>query len=169
MEVVAIIVIAGAAIPTLLAMWSSVSWQAVRSESLADASFFASGLMEEVVSRRFDENIASPRSATLGSDSAETSSNAATFDDVDDFVGATDAAVTTPAPGFIRSVSVAYVVPNGSGGWDNCPGGSCSNVEPCPSCCTTCAQCCYKRVTVTVARSDALPVSVSLSTIISGY
>ncbi|MBU2437380.1 MAG: type II secretion system GspH family protein, partial [Candidatus Omnitrophica bacterium] len=88
-EIIAVIVVLAIAIPTLSIMLVNASWSSARSEALADAAIYAQELMEEIKSKRFDENASSPWSSTLGVDSAESSSDRTTFDDVDDFVGCT--------------------------------------------------------------------------------
>jgi len=107
-ELIWVIVIMGVALPVLLRMWADVAWRGVRSEAIADATFYAQELMEEIKSKRFDENITPPWSATLGPNSGE--SGRASFDDVDDFNGYSD----TPATGYTRTVAVNYAALSGS-------------------------------------------------------
>ncbi len=167
-ELVAVLVVIGIAIPVLLAMWANISWRSAGSENIADATSFARALMEDVKSKRFDQNTISPwtSSANLGIDSGENKASAGTFNDVDDFIDSTDANITTPAPGYIRSASVAYVYPDVSNTWQNCSlPVNCAGVGNC----TSCNECCYKRVTVNVRRADGMLDNVTLTTVVAGY
>ena len=167
-ELVAVLVVAGIAIPVLLAMWANISWRSVGSENIADAASFARALMENVKSKRFDQSIDSPwtSSANLGVDPGEDSADAATFNDVDDFISSTDAGIITPAPGYIRSVSAAYVYPNATNFWQDCTlPVNCAGMGNC----TSCSQCCYKRITVNVRRADGMLDNVNLTTVVAGY
>lgn len=169
MEMVAIIVVIGLAIPTLMSMWATVSWQSVRTEGTAEATFYAQGLMEEIRSKRFDENSTAPWSSTLGVDTGESSNNATTFDDIDDYRQTTDTRITSPAPAYNRSANIEYVYLNSTDAWVACGAVNCTAVGACPNCCTTCNQCCYKRITVNVRRTDNIPTNVTLETVVSGY
>ncbi len=164
-ELVLVIVILGVSIPVLLRMWADVGWRASRSEIITDATFYAQQLMEEIKSKEFDENDDSPysNSANFGPDSGESSNNALTFDDVDDFVGCADAVVTTPAAKYARSVMVDYYRLNGTT-WEACGAVACGSVTDC----ATCSQCCYKRIVVTVSRTDNLIKDVRLATLVGG-
>ena len=148
-EVVMVIVVLGIAIPPLLTMWANVAWRSTRSESLADALFYAQELMEEIKTKRFDEKTVSPWSVTLGPDTStkgldgisdETASAKNNWDDVDDFNGYAD----SPATGYNRSAAVGYVTLSATT-WQN----SASSTD-------------YKRITVLVK-------DVSLVTIASVY
>ena len=142
MELVAVIVVVGLAIPVLLRLFADVAKRTAQSETMAASSFYAEQLLEEIKTKRFDENPTAPWSAVLGPDTAttgldgtnETSSNKSNWDDVDDFNGYSD----TPASGYTRSVAVVYL--NGTispgGTWQVLGSGTSD----------------YKRVTVTVAR-----------------
>jgi len=155
MELVAILVVAGVAIPVLM-----------RAEAIGDAAFYAQGLMEEVRSKRFDERDAAPWSSSLGIDAGESAVNASTFDDVDDFVNATDPRITAPAAGFRRGVAVAYVYRDANNTWQPCaPSPSCAGVTDCSGC----TQCCFKQVTVSVQREGADAGNISLATIVAGF
>jgi prepilin-type N-terminal cleavage/methylation domain-containing protein len=164
-ELIAALVVAGIAIPVLLTMWSTISWQTVRSEGMADSLFYAQGLMEEVTTKLFDENSEDPWSSSLGVDAGENRANATTFNDTDDFVGTTDPRITTPALAYNRWVSVEYVLLNATKSWIPCGAVVCGSVDNC----TACNECCYKRITVNVNRTDNIPVNVSLATIVAGY
>jgi hypothetical protein len=172
-------------------MWADVAWRSSRSEVISDAIFYSQQLMEEIKSKRFDNRTSSPwtNSADLGVDTGETRSDKNTFNDVDDFKTVclpgdsgyptcdktcTDTLVTTPANRYIRSVIVEYVYLDASNDWQLC----CTN-PPCPpnppaiTCasevdCANCNQCCHKRITVTVSRTDNLVRDINLITIVSG-
>lgn len=159
-EMVALIVLIGTAMPPLLTMWADTAWRSGKAESLADAGFYAQELMEEIKSKAYDEktlnNSGPPWSSSLGRESGENYPN---FDDVDDYNNYSD----SPASGYTRQATVTYIRLNGTN-WITC------GVVPCGavSDCSTCQQCCYKRVTVTVSRTDNIVKNVSLTTIVSG-
>ncbi|MFH0853353.1 MAG: hypothetical protein V1853_03010 [bacterium] len=165
---VAIIVVMSLAIPTMLTMWANVAWKSSSSEALADAFFYAQELMEVIKSKRFDEKTIAPyytNSNNFGVDPDENSNNNATFDDVDDFVNATDSWVTTPATKYIRFANVSYVFLNSTNSWQPCPlPVICTAVTDCSSC----DQCCYKRVAVGVSHQGNLVNNLTLTTIVSG-
>ncbi|MFH1398050.1 MAG: hypothetical protein ABIH27_05840 [Candidatus Omnitrophota bacterium] len=165
-ELVAIIVVLGLSIPVLLTMWADVAWRSVRSERLADTSFYVQQLMEEVRSKRFDENSGQPwtSSSSFGVNTGESSANGATFDDIDDFVGATDANITTPAPGFTRSVTMDYVRMV-SNTWTGCGTTGCNTTTDC----SVCSACCYKRIQVSVDSNIPNAGNATLVTIMSSY
>jgi type II secretory pathway pseudopilin PulG len=144
-EMVTIIVVMGLAIPVLLNMWADVGRRSGRSEAMAEATFYAQELMEEIKSKKFDENDAAPWSTTLNHESGETYPN---FDDVDDFNDYPDPL----ASGYTRSCIVDYVELTGST-W----GAATSPPTD------------FKRITVTVSRTDNLSGNVSLVTIVAGY
>lgn len=164
-EMVAVIVVLGIAIPPLLTSFGDIAWRSGRAESIADGSFYAQELMEEVKSKAFDENSIRPFTSSSGFSAAEpgeSKANSSTFDDVDDFVGCTDAAVSSPATGYSRSVGVDYAYLSGSA-WTACGATTCATSTNC----STCAACCYKRITVTVSRSDNQLPPTSEITIVS--
>lgn len=164
-EMVMTIVVLGIAIPALLRSFADVSWRSVRSETLADGMYYAQGLMEEIMSKKFDELSGASRTAPLMYESGESRSGigAQSFDDVDDYNGFTD----SPAPGYSRCVTVDYVTLSGTA-WE----GTCSPASP-----TTCAaaSCAvpnitdYKRIIVRVRRSDNLGGEVTLVAIKGAY
>ena len=166
-ELVATLVVAGIAIPVLLTMWANISWRSVGSENVADATFFGRALMEEIKSKRFDEKTSSPwtSSSSLGIDTGENRADATTFDDVDDYLNTTDSNITTPAAGYSRSANIEYVNLDGTNTWQACAlpvnCGAVSN-------CTACNECCYKRITVNIWRSDKMLGNITLSTIVAG-
>jgi len=164
-ELVATLVVVGIAIPVLFSMWANISWRSVGSENVAEATSYARELMEEIRSKRFDENIASPWTSSLGADPGETRSDARTFDDLDDYVNATDPSITTPAAGYSRSASIEYVYLGNNNTWQ-----ACSLPWICVSSnnCTSCNACCYKRITVNIRRNDEMPANLNLTTIVAG-
>jgi type II secretory pathway pseudopilin PulG len=166
-ELVAVLVVAGIAIPVLMAMWANISWRSVGSENVADTTFYARALMEEVKSKKFDQKTTSPwtSSASLGIDTGENRADSRTFNDVDDYINTTDLNITVPASGYIRSASVEYVNLTATNGWQGCVlPVTCGAV----SSCTNCNECCYKRITVNVRRSDRMPGELNLTAIVSG-
>ena len=167
-EMIVVIVVLGIAIPPLLTMWANVSWRSSRSEALADASFYAQELMEEVKTKRFDENTTSPWNTALGINPTtkgldtvnnETAVNKTNWDDVDDFNGYLD----TPATGYNRSVTVNYANLTGTS-WQTCNPTSCVAASNC----TNCNECCYKHIAVSVSRANAA-YNVTLVTIVSAH
>ncbi len=166
-ELIATLVVTGIAIPVLLLMWANISWRAVGSENVADATSFARALMEEIKSKRFDERTSSPwtSSASLGVDSGESGANANTFDDADDYKNTTDSNITVPASGYNRFATVEYVYPASNNTWQ-----ACSLPVNCVSVinCTSCNECCYKRITVNLRRVDRMPGNITLTTVLSG-
>ncbi len=166
-EMVVVIVVLGMAIPVLLSAWANVAWRSSRSEAIADATFYGEELMEWVKSKRFDEKTAPPwtNSASFGVDAGENSANMDTFDDVDDFVNASDTRVTQSPGGYRRSVAVEYVyldtAPNPDA-WASCGAVSCGAITDCAAC----AQCCFKRVSVTIRHNANLISDVTLTTIV---
>jgi prepilin-type N-terminal cleavage/methylation domain-containing protein len=159
-EMVAVIVVLGISVPVLLTMWSDVAWRSSRSEAMADAMFYAQQLMEEIKSRRFDENAVSPWSSNLGPDGEAY----AAYDDVDDFNGYSETISGTP---YNRCVTVDYVTLSGTTWTGNC---SPSTPAGCtPPTCVAANRTNYKRIIVTVWRSDNIVSGVNLITMVSGY
>jgi len=144
-EIIAVIVILSLAIPTLLMMFTQANLNSITTESVSKASYYAEALMEEIRSKRFDENDNSPWSNSLGPDSGEVSRS--DYDDVDDYNGYKD----SPLSGYTRSVSVGYVKLNGTR-WQS----SSSRTD-------------YKRVDVSVSRDDKIFGPVNLIVLVSGY
>jgi hypothetical protein len=138
-------------------MWQDLSYRSARATAISQATFYAQELMEEIKSKRFDENNDSPWSSTLGIE-GETYPN---YDDVDDFNGYSD----NPATGYTRSVTVNYVRLDANNTWQNCAGSiSCqSDIGDCTDCNH---HCCYKRIDVSVSHRFA---DSSLVTIVSAY
>ncbi len=93
-----------------------------QTEKIQLAAVLSAELLEEITMRRWDENTSTPStytaapSPTLGLDSGETAGSKATFDDVDDFSGYSEAGVRDPMGGVVagltaytRTVTIAYV------------------------------------------------------------
>lgn len=171
-EMVAVIVVLGTSIPFLMTMWSDTTWRSARSEALVDGSFYAQQLMEEIKTKRFDENSASPWSGSLGPDTStvglngtanETAIGRDNWDDVDDFNGYTG----SPAAGYNFCVTVDYISLSGTT-WS----GTCSPNSP-TTCtkptCTSANRTDYKRIIVRVWRTDNVLSDISLVTMVSGY
>ncbi len=161
-EMVVVILVLAVAIPALLQLLGQAAWRSERTEAFSDATFYSRALMEEILSKRYDQNTTPPYSQSnlkppWGPEAAETYPN---FDDVDDYDGYSD----TPAGGYTRSVTVDYVILS-SGTWGTCGAQTCAAVTDC----STCAQCCYKRIKVTVSRNDNLIKNLTLVNIVGGY
>ncbi len=166
-ELVAVLVVAGIAIPVLLTMWANISWRSIGSEGVADASFYAQELLEEIKAKKYDERSASPWTSppNLGPDPGENLNNASTFNDADDFINATDPRITAPSQGYVRSASIQYALLNSTGAWEACPAfASCVA----PSACSNCNECCYKMITVKVSRGNEVIGNITMSAIMSG-
>lgn len=154
-EMVAVIVVLGVAIPPLLTMWADVAWRASRSEALADATFYAQELMEEIKSKRFVDP-EDPTNTALGSN-GETYPN---FDDIDDFNN-----YSVSISGYNCCVTVDYLTLNGSVWQGNC---NPNNPTTCtPATCVSANATDYKRVIVRVSRSDNLIRDITLITMVS--
>jgi MSHA pilin protein MshD len=141
-EMIAVIVVLAIAIPTLLAMLADVGWRSGRREAMADTLLYVQELMEEIVSKDFEDPDQTP---VFGPETGETSRS--DYDDVDDFDDYSD----NPAPGYDRSVNVDYVELISST-WQS----AASSTD-------------FKRVTVTVGRDDNLISEVSSLTIKASY
>ncbi|MBN1793367.1 MAG: hypothetical protein JW844_00205 [Candidatus Omnitrophica bacterium] len=108
-ELAIIIMVLALAVPPLMILFAHIGQRSIESEFRMTAYQLAEGLLEEVLSKRFDESSSAPWSATLGPDSGESARSA--YDDVDDFDGYTENPVSG-FPGFSRSVTVYYVDPD---------------------------------------------------------
>lgn len=104
-----VIVILGIAMLPLLITYANVITRGMKRETISIATGLATELMEEIESKRYDENESSPWTATLGPETGET--DRSNFDDVDDFEGWSE----NPIPGYSSSVDIYYVEP---GKWD---------------------------------------------------
>lgn len=97
------------------------------SVAVSQAVFLAEDLMDEIISKRFDENL-SPNPPTnpnlLGTDSGENPNDRRTFDDVDDYKGwqksppqKLDGTLLNDFSGFTQSANVKYVTLNAQNYW----------------------------------------------------
>ena len=154
---VVVIVVMAFALPALLRLLGGAAWNAGRTQAFAGAALYAQGLMEEIRTKKYDE-LAGTYSSTLGPESGET--YPAGYDDVDDYNGYSD----IPAGGFTRTVTVGYVYLNGTA-WTDCGAQTCVAATTC----TTCSQCCYKKITVTVSRNDNLVKNLKLVAIVGAH
>ncbi len=166
-EMVVVILVLALAIPALLRLLGEAGWQSGRTEALADATFYAQRLMEVIRSKNYDNN-AFPfftNSANLGPDASETcaglDTGSCTYNDIDDFNGYT----VSPGGGYTYNVTVTYALLSGTTWTDCATPVTCTAVTDC----TTCAQCCYKRIDIKVSRNDNLVKNVELVSIDSYY
>jgi MSHA pilin protein MshD len=104
-ELIAFIVVLGIGIPPLLIMLGDINTKTERSMQLSKMYSSVTSLLEEILSKKFDENIQKPWSNPLGPDADETDKEK--FDDVDDFDNYTDSYL-----GLSRKVLVYYVNPD---------------------------------------------------------
>ena len=108
-EIAITIMVLGLAIPPIMVLFAHIGQRSIESEFRMTAYQLAEGLLEEVLSKRYDENDSSPWSTTLGPDSGESTRSA--YDDIDDFDGYTENPVSG-FPGFSRLVTVYYLDPD---------------------------------------------------------
>jgi hypothetical protein len=167
---VVIIVVMGIAIPALLRTWADLSWRSTQGEGIADAATMCQQLLEEIRVKRYDERDTFPWTAgsSFGVDTSETASDSSTYSDIDDYTGSTDPEVVSPRPYFNRTVYVRYMYPDASRTWRECPVSTACSASS-QGDCTSCSQCCYKRVTVTVSNARMKIPDISLHTIVAGY
>ncbi|OGW72676.1 MAG: hypothetical protein A2Y02_03020 [Omnitrophica bacterium GWA2_52_12] len=111
-ELIFVVVLLAAMVLSFTKLFMDVSVTSTSPQYRLTGTLLAQELMEEIKSRRFDENEAKTAdgnwSKTLGTDSGETTGSRASLDDVDDYQGLSEN-LSTPFNGFSRSVSVAYV------------------------------------------------------------
>ncbi len=158
-EVLLAVVILGLVLIPLLSQFYIGFQSNITSEVVTQANDLASDLMEEIKSRRFDENVFpdEPVNANaLGIDAGENPGQRSTFDDVDDYNGWQEQPPTSVAGTplsdfslFSRSVSVDYVQLSANT-WAHSPSATY-----------------YKRIIVTVTHPAILPRT--LETIVSLY
>jgi hypothetical protein len=155
-ELVIGVVIMGFVVLSLLKMYGDLVMN-VGPEYRTTQVMIAKELMEHIRSRRFDELFAEDGngnwSTSLGVDPNETSTNASTFDDIDDFNGFSES-LSQPYYGFSRSVTVNYVAAADLNTPLAIPNVPPANWTP-P----------FKRITVTVSKSGF--EDVTLDTVIS--
>lgn len=116
-EIIMIIVILGIIMPVIMLYFIQGVSDSVDSQRRVTAVFLADGLMEEIKSKRWDEN--TPINATCSNASAIGADGEGRngFDDIDDFNGLnnpiTDSQGAPMAnyPGFTQQATIAYVNP----------------------------------------------------------
>jgi MSHA pilin protein MshD len=150
-DLILVIVIVAIAIPPMVGVFVTSTRNSTFGVTMARANHLASNLLEEIRSKRWDENTGAA-SATLGPDSE----TRATYDDVDDFHGLNETppkdsqgVAMNGSTGFRQQVSVCYVAGTAL---DTCLGSGTSN---------------YKRITVTV--TDPQGRVTPLVTVISSF
>ena len=111
-ELIFVVVLLAAMVLSFTKLFMDVSVTSTNPQFRLTATMLAQELMEEIKSRRFDENEAKTAdgnwSKTMGTDNGETTGSRSSLDDVDDYQGFTEN-LSAPFSGFSRSVSVAYV------------------------------------------------------------
>jgi MSHA pilin protein MshD len=150
-DLIITIIIIAIAVPPMVGVFITNTRNSTFGVTMARANHLASNLLEEIRSKRWDENTGAA-SATLGPDSE----TRATYDDVDDFHGLNetppkDSLGTTMSgsTGFRQQVSVCYVA---NTDLNTCLGSGTSN---------------YKKITVTV--TDPEGRATPLVTVISSF
>lgn len=118
-ELIVVIFIVGVIVLSASIMLTTGLQALVRMREESQAAGLAAGLMEEIVTRRWD-HLDGAGSAALGVDTGEVATDKLTFTDIDDFNGYQEApprdaagAVIPGLPGFVREASVSYVVDTG--------------------------------------------------------
>ncbi|MCP4652175.1 MAG: type II secretion system protein [Candidatus Omnitrophica bacterium] len=150
-EIVAVIIVLGVAVTTLINLLFEVTRRANFSEEVALANFYTQGLMEEIVSKRFDENACCSWTAVadLGASAdGEDPADKTTFDDVDDFHGFSD----IPQSSYARSVVVEYQELSTST-WQA------ASSPPTD----------FKKITVSVTKANGEAGTVEMESLVSGY
>lgn len=110
-EMIIVIIVLGIALPPLLFTVGETLEDNVKVRTIQTATVLGRSLQEEILSKRYDENTASPWSNPLGPNGGETR---ATYDDVDDFDGFTENPISG-FTGYSSSVTVSYVDPDTTG------------------------------------------------------
>ncbi|MFQ5839309.1 MAG: hypothetical protein ACE5HK_01140 [Candidatus Methylomirabilales bacterium] len=151
LDLILVILLIALALPAMMRLFIEATRDSTLSATVTGAHALASTLLEEIRSKRWDENAGAP-SPILGPEVGETRP---TYDDVDDFTGLNespplDSQGTTMAgfENFRQQVSVCYVA---NTDLDTCVGGT-SN---------------YKRVTATV--TTASQRTIELVTVLSNF
>ncbi len=136
-ELIIVIVVLGIALPPLLFTVSDTLEDNVKVRTIQTASVLGRSLLEEILSKRYDENTSSPWSNPLGPNGGETR---ATYDDIDDFDGFTENPISG-FTGYSSSVTVYYVNPD-TAGLDTAQPDSSNTLD-------------YKRIDVTITHAIA--------------
>lgn len=153
-EVIMIIVVVAIAIPALLIILGQEAKQSVNAELQVSATNVAQALMEEIKTKRWDENATVPPYSILGIDAPpDNAGDPSTYDDVDDYaVGVPD--VTVGGVTYSRSVQVCYVQSSDLNNTSPCVTAGASGTD-------------YKHIQVTVSNSTL--GSVELVTVVTNY
>lgn len=145
-EIVLIIIVASIAIPTLLLLLGQEAKSGVDAEIRVTAANVAQDLMEEIKTKKWDENVPIPTGAyttPLGPEGGETrtacTETPSAYDDVDDYNGYSESC-TWGGISFTTSVAVCYVDP--------------ADLTTCVGLSS------YKRITVTVSNTYISPVEI---------
>jgi prepilin-type N-terminal cleavage/methylation domain-containing protein len=151
-ELVIAVVIVGIAIPVLVRNWADVTMRSVESETISDAAFYAEQLMEEIKSKRFDEQTEPAWTAAnlfgaKRADESDETNNRTRYDDIDDYDGFTEALPRS----FVSLVSVQYANLTGAS-WQAVASGTTD----------------FKRVTVNISRKN-IPKAAALVTVVGRY
>lgn len=117
-ELIVSITVLGLALLTLIYLFFNLASGVMIAQTRSTANFLAQELMEEIVSKRFDEKAVKTLDAssnlvwsTLGTtDTGETAGNKSTYDDVDDFDGWSET-LASPYANYARTATVFYVSP----------------------------------------------------------
>lgn len=168
------IVVLSIAVTGIMSLLSYVTHRFSFSEEIAGSIFYGQQLMEEIRSKRYDEQTAADNpppwtdSANFGPDTSTTGLDGTTnenstdhnnWDDVDDYDGYSQA-----VPGYTITVSVAYARLNGTN-WETTGASvACQNIE---GTCAAFTRCCYKQVTVTVEKNNGFSGPVDLKLLVS--
>ncbi|MCK4245055.1 MAG: prepilin-type N-terminal cleavage/methylation domain-containing protein [Candidatus Omnitrophica bacterium] len=112
-EIVIVIIILSIAMLPLLVTYANVINKGMSREAISVVSALATELMEEIESKRYDENPDPPwtQKQNLGVDGVEDSTNKDTFNDVDDFKGYSKDPISDEFPGYSVQIEVYYVHP----------------------------------------------------------
>jgi MSHA pilin protein MshD len=155
LELIMIIIVLAIAIPVVLIALGQGAKQGVAPEAHVAAANVGQALMEEIRSKRWDENSPIPPGAysTLGIDGGETPGNPATYDDIDDFTSGIPA-VSVGSLSFARAVEVCYVTSV-----------DLNNVAPCIVSSASATD--YKRIKITV--TNQLISGVEIVTVMTNY
>ncbi len=113
-ELIVAVIVLSFALLSLVQLYSNLGIRSADGQFRLTATLIAQELMEEIKSKRFDENfgknVNNNWSGVLGADAAEVATNKNTFDDIDDFNGWNENLIGAYA-GFNRAVVVVYVDP----------------------------------------------------------
>jgi hypothetical protein len=129
-------------------MFANLTKESTQAELISTANALGRSLLDEIVSKGYDERSSSPWSNPLGPDAGEASRS--DYDDVDDFDGFNENPVSG-FPGFSRSALVYYIDPDNSN-LDTAQPDSSNTLD-------------YKRIDVTVYHE--LVGNVKFSTVVS--